>query len=192
MLTDDRRTRRSKRMLGEALLALMQEKNYNAITIRDITDRADVGYMTFYRHYENKDALLVTQIQTMVEEAIIDSTHDFREVGLIVFRFAEQHPSLMRLVLCNDALSIARAWIRERIANNLLQAPKLFPSNSHPFITKEMAANHIASSVLNLIAWWLDNQSAYSPEHMGKVYQQMILEPTLKTLTQGEINQEWA
>src|SRR4051812_48772526 len=109
MLTEDRRSRRSRRMLGEALLALMQEKNYNAITIRDITDRADLGYMTFYRHYENKDALLVTQIQTMVEGAITNTTHDYHEVGLIVFRFAEQHPTLIRLILCNDTLSIARS-----------------------------------------------------------------------------------
>ena len=45
----DRRIRRSKRALAAALVELTAERPFNSITVRDITDRADVGYATFYR-----------------------------------------------------------------------------------------------------------------------------------------------
>src|SRR5205809_797707 len=47
----DRRVRRTQQLLAEALIALTLEKGYEAVTIRDITKRADVGYATFFRHY---------------------------------------------------------------------------------------------------------------------------------------------
>ncbi len=44
----DRRVKRSQRLLGEALMSLILEKGYEAVTIRDITQRADVAYVTFF------------------------------------------------------------------------------------------------------------------------------------------------
>lgn len=54
----DRRVRRTKRRLKRALLALIDECGYEAITIRDLTDRADVGRSTFYSHFRSKEDLL--------------------------------------------------------------------------------------------------------------------------------------
>src|SRR5437867_644732 len=53
----DRRVRRTTRALIEALVALVLEKRYDAITIQDLLDRADVGRSTFYAHYRGKDDL---------------------------------------------------------------------------------------------------------------------------------------
>ncbi|NCF69861.1 MAG: TetR/AcrR family transcriptional regulator, partial [Chloroflexi bacterium] len=49
MATTDRRIRRTRRLLEAALLDLVDEQPYPSITIRDITDRADIGYATFFR-----------------------------------------------------------------------------------------------------------------------------------------------
>lgn len=54
----DRRVRRTRRRLKEALLALIDEQGYEGITIEDITGRADVGRSTFYSHYTSKEDLL--------------------------------------------------------------------------------------------------------------------------------------
>lgn len=56
----DRRVRRTKRRLKDSLLALLEERDYERITIRDITKRADVGRSTFYSHYDSKESLLFT------------------------------------------------------------------------------------------------------------------------------------
>ena len=51
MVPTDRRVRRTRRALAEALVALASTRPYETITIRDITDRADIGSATVFRHY---------------------------------------------------------------------------------------------------------------------------------------------
>ena len=53
----DRRVNRTRRLLREALLALIMEEGYDAVTIEEITDRADLGRTTFYLHYRDKEDL---------------------------------------------------------------------------------------------------------------------------------------
>ncbi|MEM6707029.1 MAG: TetR/AcrR family transcriptional regulator, partial [Acidobacteriota bacterium] len=55
----DRRVTRTKRLLRQALMELVREKDYARITVQDILDRADVGRSTFYTHYRDKDDLLL-------------------------------------------------------------------------------------------------------------------------------------
>jgi len=49
----DRRIGRTRRLMHEALMALIVEKGYEAVTVQDILDRADVGRSTFYAHYRD-------------------------------------------------------------------------------------------------------------------------------------------
>src|SRR6266699_2193230 len=53
----DRRISRTRMMLQHALNSLIQKKDYEAITIKDICDAANVGRSTFYAHYTSKDDL---------------------------------------------------------------------------------------------------------------------------------------
>ena len=64
----DRRVRRTQKSLGDALIALALEKDYDEITIQEITDRADIGYRTFFRHYSDKDELLNDVLSTVKVE----------------------------------------------------------------------------------------------------------------------------
>ena len=59
---NDRRSQRTRHLLGEALIELMREKGYSAITVSDVIERANVGRSTFYAHYRDKDDLLVRRI----------------------------------------------------------------------------------------------------------------------------------
>src|SRR5258707_301232 len=53
----DRRVRRTRRALREALVALIVERGYEKVTVQDVLDRADIGRSTFYAHYRDKDDL---------------------------------------------------------------------------------------------------------------------------------------
>ncbi|NJO83194.1 MAG: helix-turn-helix transcriptional regulator [Blastochloris sp.] len=64
----DRRITRTRRLLSQALVELVNQQRYENITIRDITDRADIGYATFFRHYESKDALMLDVVTNIVSE----------------------------------------------------------------------------------------------------------------------------
>jgi AcrR family transcriptional regulator len=62
----DRRAQRTRQLLIEALTALMSEKRYDAITVQEITDRANVGRSTFYAHFTDKDDLMVQGVRRLV------------------------------------------------------------------------------------------------------------------------------
>ena len=47
---EDRRSRRSRKLLKQGLLELMKEKRFAAISVRDVTDRMDLNRGTFYLH----------------------------------------------------------------------------------------------------------------------------------------------
>src|SRR5262245_17355252 len=71
--TPDRRVRRTRRALQEALIGLMTEKSYEAVTVQDVIDRADVGRSTFYTHYTDKDKLLrdsIAVLRSLVEQPV--------------------------------------------------------------------------------------------------------------------------
>ena len=59
----DRRVKRTRNLLGNALLELVQEKKFEQITIQDITDRADLNRATFYLHYGSKEELLANSLE---------------------------------------------------------------------------------------------------------------------------------
>src|SRR5829696_2308767 len=63
----DARVRRTRDSLGDALIALMQEKSFDTITVQDVLDRAHVSRSTFYSHYSDKDDLLMSDAEEFFE-----------------------------------------------------------------------------------------------------------------------------
>ena len=64
--TVDRRVQRTRRLLQDALVATVIEKGYEAATVQDIIDRADVGRATFYAHFADKQTLLTSRLEDQV------------------------------------------------------------------------------------------------------------------------------
>jgi AcrR family transcriptional regulator len=68
----DPRVRRTRKLLEEAFLELIQERNFQAITIQDIADRATVNRATFYAHFEDKYDLLDSFIREQFNERLAE------------------------------------------------------------------------------------------------------------------------
>ena len=63
----DRRVQKTRKLLQEALMELVAEKGYEAVTIREILDKANVGRSTFYAHFQDKDQLLHSILELLDE-----------------------------------------------------------------------------------------------------------------------------
>src|SRR5437764_15197206 len=90
MEIQDRRVRRTQHLLAKALIALTLEKGYEDVTIRDITERADIGYATFFRHYHDKDELLQDVVDVVLAQLIdllCPATADSDSTGIRVLLF---------------------------------------------------------------------------------------------------------
>ena len=78
MSVQDRRITKTRKAIYNAFLQLLNQKDYEAITVQEIIDLADVGRSTFYSHYESKELLLDELCQnsfTTSLSAIINSLH---------------------------------------------------------------------------------------------------------------------
>ena len=68
--TVDRRVRRSRRLLGDALLQLVTEKPFGEVSVQDIADRADMNRATFYLHFHSKEELLLHALTERFDELV--------------------------------------------------------------------------------------------------------------------------
>jgi AcrR family transcriptional regulator len=179
MDAQDRRVKRTQNLLAKALIALTLEKGYDAVTIRDITERADVGYATFFRHYTAKDALLLDVLEVVLAElmALLPPRPDAdpAATGTLIFRYAQEHGEVCRVLLgSRGSPTLARRIVEAGSANFLQQNTPRAKSSIPP----EIAAHHLVASSVALIAWWLERDMPYPPERMGAIYAELIVGPT--------------
>src|ERR1022692_532691 len=63
----DRRSLRTRKLVNAAMLELLFEKHYDAITVQELLDRAGIGRSTFYGHYFDKEDVLASIVEQMLE-----------------------------------------------------------------------------------------------------------------------------
>ena len=182
----DPRIKRTRRLLRDALVSLILKKDFASITIREVTERAEVAYITFYRHYESLDQLLMEVLDEGLTELMIhietlakqSDTSALETEGRLIFEYIEQKADLFRILLKSQ--SVTR--IRKKVVSNI---SAIFQKSCVPLerlgnqVTINMASNHIATSLLSLIEWWLENNMKPSPIEMGKVYKSLIIDSTV-------------
>ncbi len=188
----DRRVKRTQKALARALISLTLEKGYEAITIRDITDQAEVGYATFFRHYHDKDALLKDVLDVVLDELINLLSAPMNEanheaIGTLIFRYVQAHNEVIHVLLSSRGSSALVRRITESGTQSVFSQNEPL-AESH--IPPEIAAHHLVTSTISLIQWWLEHTMPYPPEQMGIIYQDLIARPTFAAAFANEIGNE--
>jgi tetracycline repressor-like protein len=102
--------------------------------------------------------------------------------GQLIFEDAQLNNALYRILLSTQTGSQGSSRIRRRvqemIASTFRHSCQPLPQNQ-PIVPAEVAANHIAASLLALIDWWLEYDMPYSAEEMARTYEQLIIRPTV-------------
>ncbi len=180
----DRRYLRSRQLLSAALIELLQEKRYIDITVQDIIARANVGRSTFYAHYQDKEDLLISSLETTLENLIhpIDDGQSGQAAlsTLEFFRHVQAHQDLYRAMLAGRGIDLlfgkGLAMISQKIEGHLENSPL---KGRDPSVPIPVVANFLAGSFLTLLKWWIDHKLPYSPEQMEAIYQQLVMPGTL-------------
>ena len=182
----DPRVRRTRRILREALVSLILEKDYASISIKEITNRAEVAYITFFRHFESLDQLLMevldeglaelmTRIETLAKQS---ETSALEMDGRLIFEYIEEKADLFRILLRSQSVTRVRKKVIRNIAA-IFQKSCAPLARSGNEMTVAIISNHISTSLLSLIEWWLDNNMKPTPAQMGMVYKSLIVGPTV-------------
>lgn len=183
--TQDRRVKRTQQLLARALIALTLEKGYEAITIRDITERADVGYATFFRHYADKEALVQDVADVVLEDLLTLLTPpmtrqpggevDATLLGTVLFRYVADHHEVCRVLLGSRGSPELLRRLIEKGTQSVLRDNTPPP---HSLVPPQIVAHHVVAASAALIQWWLDHGMPYPPERMGEIYHALIWRPT--------------
>jgi AcrR family transcriptional regulator len=185
----DPRVRRTRRILRDALVSLILEKDYASISIKEITARADVAYITFFRHFESPDQLLmevldeglvelITRIETLAKQS---EAPGLETQGRLIFEYIEEKADLFRILLKSQSVTRVRKKVIGNIAA-IFQKTCAPLARSSSEMTVAITSNHIATSLLSLIEWWLDNNMKPTPAQMGMVYKSLIIDSTVGTV----------
>jgi AcrR family transcriptional regulator len=189
-LKEDPRVRRTRRLLRDALVSLILEKDYASVSIKEITSRADVAYITFFRHFESIDHLLMEvldeglaellgYIETLAKQS---ETSALETEGRLIFEYIEKKADFFRILFKSQSVARVRKKVVQNIAAIFQKSCIPLARSGNP-VTTAITSNHIATSLLALIEWWLDNNLNPAPVQMGKVYKSLIIDSTVAAVS---------
>ena len=104
---EDRRVRRTKKLLTQALTELLQKKQVNEITVKELTDLADMNRGTFYMYYKDIFDMLEKIEDELFQKLDViaqshehgDPTQQVKPILLDLFRFIEENQEMFRVLL---------------------------------------------------------------------------------------------
>ena len=180
----DPRVVRTRQLLREALVALILERGYDAISIQDITDRAGLRRATFYLHYRDKDELLLGLLRDTLDELMQQmakqappsyTAETQRAEDELIFRHVQAHANLYRAILSGQGAAEITRGIRDFVAGRIRE--HCARSYAAPDLTMplEVVANYLAAVKLNMVIWWLDRGLPYPPEQMAAMCARLTL-----------------
>ena len=178
----DRRQRKTREAIFSAFIALLSKKDFGQITVGEIIENADVGRATFYSHFETKEFLL----KELCEELfchIFDTTSsehsDHRHIFSCdapssVFLHLFQHllkndNNILELLSCQNNelfLHYFKSNLQKLVASQL----PMFDTRKSAKLPDSFRINHIASTFVETVRWWIDNGMKESPETIAEYF----------------------
>jgi AcrR family transcriptional regulator len=173
----DRRSQRTRHLLSAALVELIREKDYNAITVSDIIERANIGRSTFYAHYRDKDDLFVGEMDRVIEvlSQRVPSQEEipfFPSLGL--FRHVGEEYELYKALVWTPGIDLLMKHMQKSLGQRIERG--LARSGQEFDIPLPILAGFVAGTFLTLLKWWLENKPIYSPEQIDDIFQRLTLQ----------------
>ncbi len=178
----DRRVQRTRALLQDSLIALIMEKGYEAATVQDIIDRANVGRATFYAHFADKETLLSSRLEDL-RHLLLERQRQTPALGfsLAMLEHAYAHLRLYQAIIGHDS----GAFVLQRIHRTIAElAAKDVHALGFRGTTEEraLAAEYIGGAFMAVLTWWLDHGAKQPPQEVDNTFRRLILKG-LKELT---------
>ncbi len=180
----DKRQQRSRKLLGEAIISLILEQGYENITIKSITERADVAYVTFFRHFESIDHLLswvleesINALVQMHEQSLNDETRSapecFIQEGLLIFEHVAQHADLYRILFTSPGALAVLKRTKTHVSKLAIEDFQRWIDGT-PLVYEILAMSYV-NNLFGLIEWWLEHDMQPDITTMAQIYTQISL-----------------
>ena len=182
----DRRVRRTHQLLRRALFELIQEKGFEALSVQNIIDRANVGRATFYAHFDNKEDLLVsgfedlrTALKERQREALSRGRGPEERVLAFsqeMFTHAEEHRVLFRAMVGRKSGAVVQRMIHRLLVELVREEVKAMKSGDDAkTIPAEAQVQFVAGGFFGLLMWWMDGPMRLSVADVNALFRRLAL-----------------
>lgn len=184
----DQRISRTKLMIRDALTDLMEEKGFEGITVKDLTEKAKINRGTFYLHYRDKYDLLEQCEQEILDgiETIIQAidpkdalalTSQDQPLPVIIrlFEYFQENAGFMKAVLGPNGDAAFQVKLKEFIVKAFLRY--LFPklNNVEMLVPAEIITAYVSAAHLGVIQYWLASTMEKTPKEMALMLARLTL-----------------
>lgn len=161
---EDRRIRRTQKLLKESLVSLMSEKAFKDITIKDITERADLNRGTFYLHYSDTYGLLkamendvLDDFQNMIDNYFqMDTENDLLPILVPVIHYIVENETICQNLFENNASHDFHNRFKNLIHKNGSRVIEhIFPASRSS--ESDYFFEFIIYGLIGIIRKWLDD-----------------------------------
>lgn len=186
----DRRIERTQQLLRGALLSLIREKGFEAVTVQEIIDRANVGRATFYSHFDNKDDLLVSgfeDLRASLKARQRDAFSRGRTLEERVFGFSQEifahtneYRDAFRAMAGQRSGAVVQRVLHRLLVELIREDVKrtVVRTQAHPLQT-EALVHFITGALVGLLMWWLDGRMRLSVDEVNACFRNLAI-PALK------------
>jgi AcrR family transcriptional regulator len=166
--------------LHDALIGLAREKPYSAIAVKDILNRADVGKSTFYMHFRDKDDLLESGIHEVLRSAPSTSAPRSALDRLLAFSLPllthiDGHRQAAGPQMPREGRLVMHARLGKALSDLLLEHLAVVLPGSKPDVPVDLAAQHVASTFVLVLNWWIESAPALSPTEVDERFRKLIV-----------------
>jgi AcrR family transcriptional regulator len=189
----DRRVQRTQDLLREALLSLIREKGFDALSVQDIIDRANVGRATFYAHFDNKQDLLLSgfdglreslkevQRQALsraggVDERLFAFSHE-------LFAHASAHRDVFRAMAGDRSVAVVEQVFQKMLVDLVRDDVRAMTSRSgSASMPTETVVQFVGGGLFGLLRWWLDGRMRLGVEEVNTLFRRLAIPAVTEAL----------
>lgn len=182
----DRRVKRTKKALRDALLILLEKKPINEISVTELTNLADVNRATFYFYYTDLLDML-QQIQNESYQAfkdIIDEStssistlEGFTDYAERLLTFCKDQESLVKFIIKNDTNNQLYRQIQILMLHNIPNSKDTFDTNN----PARYSTNYILNAMVGTVIDWMDEGMKISPRELAEYFAHVYLNGLYQT-----------
>ena len=170
MSTQDRRIIKTRKAIYTAFLQLLNQKEYESITVQEIIDLADVGRSTFYSHYESKELLLDELCRYLFHHLFEREENISIEEYLahIFLHFKKNQDHVTSLLFSKNDYFLRQ--LQKELEHHVYPMVAEDLQVSYPNIPASYLKHFVVSNFIETLTWWLREGKSYKEEEVVRFY----------------------
>ena len=174
MTAQDRRITKTRKAIYAAFLQLLNQKNFETITVQEIIDLADVGRSTFYSHYESKELLLDELCRYLFH-------HLFERVGNLTIEeylthifshFKKNQDHVTSLLFSKNDYFLRQ--LQKELEHHVYPMVAKDLQVSYPSIPASYLKHFVVTNFIETLTWWLKKGKSYKEDQVVRFYFDVI------------------